>query len=347
MKRVWGTIQRLAIAAAIACATATAALADRVELANGDALTGRVVAQTKQAVTLEHPALGKITIPADRVKKITRDADGQAADKPKPDKPAKPSAADPPRQSKDTPQKDPKAIKAKAAKAAAKQKPATLDGFLKAWKSQIALGINGATGSTDRQNYYAKLDSKYEQSRHRWLANARWFYATTEGVTTQNQLDANLTKDWLKKDSNWFFFLKGQYKYDTNRAWENRVSGFGGGGYTLAKTGDVEINTRIGFGGTYEFGDINDFTPEALFGGSVLKWNLTERAALAGQSIYYPSLEDSAEFRVETKFEWTYKLDVARGLSLKIGMENEYDSRTPGDDANNDLKYFAALALSF
>ncbi|MEM9346810.1 MAG: DUF481 domain-containing protein [Planctomycetota bacterium] len=314
-------------------AAGTATTADTVELVNGDILTGVIVEETKQGVTLDHAILGKITLPQARIAKVTLDK--EPADKPKtaPGTPAEPPA-------------DIQELKAKATEAAIEDR-SLWQRFRKDWTSKLTLGLNGSAGPTDRQDYRIKFKTGFEDGRDRITFDSSWYYATANDAQTENQFEANLTRDWLKKDAPWFFFVKGQYKFDHNRAWENRTSAFGGGGYTLKKTDDVEVNTRLGFGGTYEYGTVNDFTPEALFGGSVIKWNLSERAAIAGETIYFPSLEDSANFRIESSLTWTYKLDMADGLSLKLGVENEYDSRTPNENENNDIRYFGAVVLSF
>ena len=328
----------LALTAALAGVVLSAS-ADHVELTNGDVLTGTVTAQTPQGVTLKHAVLGEITLQADRIAKVTLDKDAhQETGNPQ----AEPAA--PERSDGTGPVAE--AIKEEALKAAAEDR-SFWQRFREDWTSRLTLGLNGSNGPTDRQDYRIKFKTELEDDADRVLFDSSWAYATADGDKSQNQFQANLTRDWLQKDRPWFLFVKGQYKYDENRSWENRTSAFGGGGYTLTKTQDVEVNTRLGFGGTYEYGSVNDFTPEALFGGSVVKWHLTERAAIAGETIYYPSLEDTTEFRIESSLEWTYKLEAADGLSLKLGVENEYDSATPNETGNNDVRYYGAIVLSF
>lgn len=323
---------RSVAAACLLSLLAAGASAQRVELHNGDTLTGEIVRQSDTHLTIKHGVIGEITIEKKQIKQIIT-ANATPADTQAQTPAAKPPA-------------DPAAVKNKAKQQAAKG-DAKSNALLSGWKSKLTLGINGASGNTDRQNYIAGFKSRYEDGRDRWLINSRWFYAFSDGEQTQNNLSADLTRDWLQKDSPWFFFLKASYRYDAMRSWEHRTSGFGGGGYTIAKTDDFELNTRLGFGGTYEHGDINEFTPEALFGGSVMNWDITERATLSGETTYFPSLDESGEFRVENSLEWRYKLDLMRGLSLKIGIENEYDSRTTNDNENNELLYFGALVFDF
>lgn len=321
-----------------------AAAADTVALTNGDVLTGTVLEQTAERLTLDHEVLGKITLDTKRVAKVTLDAD-QAAEK------AETKPEDKPVAKKQADEVKPDAKQAEAMKAdaleAAQENRTFLQRFREDWNSKLTLGLNGSNGPTQRQDYRVKFKTAFEDGDERVLFDTSWYYATANSKQSQNQLQANLTKDWLQKDKPWFFFIKGQYKFDDNRSWENRTSAFGGGGYTITKTEDVEVNTRLGFGGTYEYGGVNEFTPEALFGGSVIKWHISERAAISGETIYFPSLEDTAEFRVESAVEWTYKLNTADGLSLKLGVENEYDSYTPNETSNNDVKYYGAIVLSF
>ena len=341
MNAEWG--KQLATACFLGLITAgPAVLADTVELTNGDVLTGTVVEQTDQGVTLDHAILGKITLNSTRVAKVTITKDkAEKPVEPKPEPAPEPEPAKPA-----PPKPDAKALEQAAAEAALEDR-SLWQHFREDWTSKLALGLNGSSGPTDRQDYRIKFTTGYEDGRDRWSFDTSWYYARANDKQSQNQFQANLTKDWLQKDAPWFFFVKGQYKFDDNRSWENRTSAFGGGGYTITKTEDVEVNTRLGFGGTYEYGAVNDFTPEALFGGSVIKWHVTERSAISGQTLYYPSLEDSRNFRIESKLEWTYKLDMADGLSLKLGLENEYDSATPNETGNNDVKYYGALVLSF
>ena len=341
-------INKLTIAACgLALASAMpAALADQVHLTNGDTLSGTIVQSDDRGVILKHAILGTIALDAKRIAKLTREDADQPTTKP-----------DSPNADAETPSggeasgtaplnNAAKAAEQAALKAAARDR-STFQTILDDWDSRLTLGLNGSQGPTQKQDYRIKFKTGFEDGADRLAFDTSWYYATADGNQSQNQVQANLTKDWLQKDKPWFFFIKGQYKFDNNRSWENRTSAFGGGGYTLAKTEDVEVNTRLGFGGTYEYGAVNEFTPEALFGGSVIKWHVTERAAISGETIYYPSLEDSTNFRVESALEWTYKLDMADGLKLKLGLENEYDSNTANENVNNDLRYYGAVVLSF
>lgn len=341
---------KIMAAATLAGVLHAASWADTVELVNGDALTGKVVSQARGKVVFEHAQLGRIELLAEQVRQVRIDGD-QARDLtpegggpidapggvavPDPDPPPPPVAP------------DPAAVVANANQAAQEEQPTLLDSFIEQWNTKLTIGFTGTAGNTDRQNYHAKLDTTYETDVRRWTVNSSWFYAVANSRRTQNELLTKVTHDWLQKNNPWFFFVRGEHEYDQFRAWENRASVFGGAGYTVVDEKEFEVKARLGLGGTYEFGQINEFTPEAFFGGSAAKWKINKRQTLSGESVYYPSLEDSADFRIQTKLEWLYKLDLGSGMSLKLGVQNEYESQTPGDNSNNDFKYYGALVISF
>lgn len=367
MRRPAQTITLTLLFAAALTSTAVVR-GDTVVLTNGDRLTGEVIERTPTLVVLRHATLGRVGLPMEKVQSVTVDepaAPAPAEPAPAPaakDTPAKqdaaPAASKPaPAAKVDAAQAKPppaKAKKAAAAKAQADQpnteivtEPGPIERFMKEWDSKLAVGLNGASGDNELQNVYLRFSTKHQSDADRWLISAQWFYGKSNGDTTQNQVNADVTKDWLAKDNPWFFFVRGQYKRDQFRSWSHRTSGFGGAGYTFVKDDSVELNGRLGFGGTYEFGDVDEFTPEALFGGTIMKWQINDRQTLAGELTWFPSLDDEDQHRLVSKFWWKYALDVLDGLALKVGVENEYDSSPHADDDANDFKYYAAIVLDF
>lgn len=355
MTRTRHQLATLAVAmSAVVLSGGGPAAADSVALQNGDTLHGTVVEQDAARVVLDHAVLGRLELSAEQVKAVTIDGDAApagdgAAETPPADN--TPPAEAPAEPDPAAPAADAEAVQAEADAAALEAEAdqrSLLEYFIDEWAGKLTIGFNGASGNTDNLNFYARIEGKRQEGNDRWTFNAQWFYGTNRGVTNRSQFSSVFTRDWLKNDgSRWFYFLRGEYKYDRFRAFESRASGFGGAGYTIFKTDDVEVNTRLGFGGTYEFGTVQEFTPEALFGGSVLNWKLTDRATITGEAIWYPSLEDSADYRITSRLEWAYKLDVASGLSLKLGVQGEYFSQTPGDRDNTDLRYYGALEIKF
>ena len=297
-----------------ACAVAVTTLppggparAGEVTLGNGDVLEGEVVQSNDAGVELVHDSLGEISIPADEVAGL------------------KMSNAD----------------------------PAYTGGgdegwFFPGWDKSLGAGFNGATGNADTLSYYASFETGYEDDNDRWDILATYFYAENDGEESQNEFLARAIKDWLIPGEPYFFWASLQHQIDTLTEWENRTSGFVGVGYEfINRPDDLLFLGRLGAGGQYEAGDVNEFTPE-LFLGLEVDWTINDQSSLNAYTYFYPSLDPAFEdYRNQTGVTYSLAIDTARGLSLELGARNDFDSSTEDPFDENDLKYFGALVYDF
>jgi putative salt-induced outer membrane protein YdiY len=311
-------------------------------LQNGDTLTGEVIRQSDKQVVLNHPALGQVTIGRADIAAV--DASEKAGS-------AQEAGASEPKTSKKPAAEDAPAMSEAASETAQKTAPPPDEPIettlMPEWEKSIALGFSGSQGNAENSSFNGQLRFKKNTDEVRVDFNNKFFYAQSEDDTTQNEFSSQLNLDWLQTDSPWFFFMQTGYEFDQFEPWRHRASAYGGPGYTFIEKKDVEIVGRLGGGANYEFGSVNEVTPEGLIGTQSIRWNLTERQNLTGGVTYYPSFESSEQYRLITNAEWQIKIDRASGLSLKFGLENEYESITQADARHNDLKYYGALNYDF
>ena len=153
--------------------------------------------------------------------------------------------------------------------------------------------------------------------------------------------------DWLFKDSPWFVFASGRVDFDDFQDWDYRGNAAVGVGYELIDTDTLTVRLRGGVGAVKEFGsDDEDVRPEGNVGGE-LKWQITPRQTFAAAVTAYPSFDEFGEVRARASADWTLKVDQADGVSLKVGVVDEYDSLADGDTDKNDFKYYGALVIDF
>lgn len=282
--------------------------AGTVTLKNGDALQGNVTRNDETGVTLEHKTLGTLELAAEQVKDVAFEHSDLAYN------------------------------------------PAN-DGlnrwFFPGWDKSVEAGFNGSQGNSDTLSIYAAFNTSYEDLNDRWLIKADLFYAEDNGENTRSEWEAGITKDWLTPGDPLFYFATFKYEHDRFTGWEDRLSAFIGLGYELIDNHKFELTGRIGAGANYEFGEINDLTPEALAGVDAT-WRVDENQTLSGYMTFFPALDPFfSEWRNITGAAYKVNLARGRGLSLKLGVENEFNSNVaPGTD-NNDLKYFGALIYEF
>ncbi len=307
----------------------------RVVLVTGEVLLAEAIERADNAVSFNHPLLGAVTLDHDAIARIDELGDADThRQAPEPGAEAGTGAS--------------ATVRGDAA-SEPDPEPIGLFGtrLLRGWNTNLSFGLSGSSGNTDRQSFTGQFTTHQRNDRHRTLFEAMTFYSVSEGDTTQNESRVRLTRDWLLPESKWFLFANGEYEYDQQRDFENRVSGFGGVGYAFVDTDDWEILGRAGAGATYEFGQINELKPEALFGGSVFKWAINRHHNLAASATFYPDLEQGGESRFNVSLDWIIDLPDTSGLKLKLGLVNDYESNTRGDDEHNDLKYYTALVLAF
>lgn len=305
----------------------TSAHAERVMLTSGEVLIAPITRRSEARITVAHPFLGVLVIPAEKIKGI------YAEDEPVP-------AEVPAGEQSPTEEKSPAAPVAPIV-------PTEPPGFFDGWKSTWSLGFSGSSGNVESLNIYTAFDSKKEDDYDRWIFDTAYFFAKNEGETKQNELTIGLLKDWLNPDSQWFYYAQGRYDYDEFQSWYHRFSGGGGVGYQWFKRKDFELLSRAGMNATYNLGSEQDgLVPEVLVGTDLL-WNFLPDHKLTASTYLFPAVDDLGEFRMENKIDWSWLISNENNLSLKFGIKHEHESDVDPGVKRNDLKYYGALSVDF
>ena len=219
--------------------------------------------------------------------------------------------------------------------------------FFPGWDKSLEVGFSGTDGNTDTLNFYAAFSTEQETDTDRWDVQARYFLAYDEGDQTRDEGSAFVVKDWLVPDEDYFYFATARVDHDRFSGYDNRFGGFAGVGYDFIDDDKWAVTGRLGAGGNYEAGDVNEFTPEALIGIDVT-WKIDENQKFHVYNTLFPALDPLfGEFRNVSGAEYKVKLAAGRGLSLKLGVENEYLSEVEEGTEHNDLNYFGALVYDF
>ena len=218
--------------------------------------------------------------------------------------------------------------------------------ILAGWEKSVELGFSGRSGTTDTLDLYGNLSGDYADDVTRWRERASYFYGLTESDKTKNEGSANIRRDWLRLKGPWFFWSEGRSDYNEFKPYHFRAGGFGGLGYNFRDTTDLTLLGRVGAGASYEFGDVDELIPEALISVE-MRWQVAENQRFNFINTLFPDLDDLGEYRNFTEASYTVNLQRGRGLSLKVGIQNEYDSLTEDASDHNELTYFGALIFGF
>ncbi len=308
------------VAAALLLAAAPALA--QVKLTNGDVLQAEIVnpdagisAAGEPLVELDHPILGRITVPADSIAK---------------------------------PEEVAEAAELGTLAGAADAMGQAIDSvFFTGWSKSLAAGFNGTEGNTQTLSLYANFETGIEDERRRWAIKADYFRKTEDGDATESNLIARADRDWLIPGAAHFYFGRATFEYDQFEGFEQRVGLYGGVGYQFIDTARHSLLGRVGVGAIYEFGGNENFTTEALLGVEYA-FQIAANQSFEFKNTFYPALDPFfAEYRNVTEANYKISLAAGDGLSLKLGVYNEYDSEVPDNSENNDFKYFGALVYDF
>jgi putative salt-induced outer membrane protein YdiY len=219
-------------------------------------------------------------------------------------------------------------------------------GWLEGWKGDIGLGLNGSEGNTDRISGRATVSGQRLTDKFDTRFGLTYVYASTNGDKTEHRFRGELRNDWLLKGK-WRLFAQGAIDVDEFQDWEWRASAYGGVGYEFYKTDKTSLLGRAGLGVSQEFGGSDDDADfEAILGLDYFL-QVTERQKFTLTGELYPSLSDGGEFRALARAGYEILVDPEVNMTLKLGVEDRYDSDPGPGVRENDLDYFLLLVWTW
>ena len=361
----------------LTAAFSTIVMADEVliTLQSGDVIRGTLISDANGVVEIKHPNLGDLKIkresitkmvpapalPTDPTAKTTPPAPADAAAATT----ATPPAAGTVAATTAAATAPAPATPAPAAPAAEPHKPLDMVGTLQTpppaedpnapkWKGQIELNATFVSADNTQLDMRAAAQATRETIDDKLKAYAEYYLKTLAssgssgfGDVTDNNLLTNVTYDRFLNPTKWLWFGKAQYQYDVNQGWENRIQAWGGIGYRFYEDPKgFSLTGKLGLGATHEFGS-SDITEPNGYAEIALAWQISERQKLNLSSYISPDLANIQNFFVQTRLEWSMKLDIFSGLSLVAGLRDDYQSQPANNATGNDFRGYAGLKLEF
>ncbi len=302
---------------------AWSAAAEEIELGNGDKIEVKIIEETEDTLIVEHAQLGRMTVPRSALKPPAPIEPGLFGTK-----------------------------------------------FMEGWKRNIGFGFGGASGNSQDAAINASLGFSREAETFRGVFESGYFYSTQNGIKNTNSFFAGYQHDFLFSESKWFLFGRARYQFDEFQPWENRISASGGVGYDFLKHKKYDLRGEIGAGVAWISNTLlnptaipptfqSRWTPEGVVGLSG-SWRPFKGHEFTAGVTYFPDLIDWPEFRLLSLAAYQIAISPIDGLSLKFGMQDEYNSKTdttatvPGTNTvpprlqqKNNLKYFGNLVYEF
>jgi putative salt-induced outer membrane protein YdiY len=259
-------------------------------LANGDRLTGELVAETPAYLEIKHPQLGLLKVPREALK---------AAD---PKKAARP---------------EPEAVEL----AVTTEVKTALKPEASPWKRQLEFGYSQQSGAKEKQDLSLRLQLDGKRGANTFRSTAKLLQSEVDGVTGTDRREADFR--W-RYDINKRLFTQAltNYAEDSVRKIDLSLEQQVGGGYRLVDTPRHKVN--VGLGAVLQYLDRVGTANQMAFLGSFFQdyaYQLNSRVKLMQESTFMISDTGTLNVRngvANAPAEGSYRLKFNTGLQSKV-----------------------------
>jgi putative salt-induced outer membrane protein YdiY len=345
------------------------AFADTVTLKNGDKLTGTIGEVSPERIVVMTPYAGKVMVERSAVRTLQSDhlvtvlrADGTRQERylSPATQPAGGAAATPATQTAATGWREteapvipptgvaPPAVVVAPEKSDTKNKRSThyLD-LGPDWKNTLAVGAINSSGNDETTSLSADLTLHYQKKEDEVTVKFQSLYGTSQGSQTAGLVDENTV---YRHDltSRWYTYASDDVRYDDIKGISLQAQASGGLGYYFFRGERFKLDVRSGPGVSYlkTFDDRSNLAP-SVEAGVRLAYQVNDHLKASHETTYTTSLFDSEVWRVHSETALNYKLDLERGLGLKLAYNDDYENRPSRNRRKNDSRVSLSLTLDF
>ena len=208
------------------------------------------------------------------------------------------------------------------------------------WSGNLAFGLNGARGNTERFGVQGRGELFRKTEFDRLSLYLESNYQSEDGSKTVDEqlAGARLERDFTDR---WFVFGNTDFEIDEFEKLDLRALAITGVGYFFIREETMELKGRGGAG--YQFESFSDGTsnkdPLAQAGYDFM-YKPNGWLKLLHDLTYYTSFNSPAEdFRVVTNFTAEMPLGQSDFWKLRAGMRNQYDNQPAAGAESNDTTY--------
>ncbi len=327
-----------------------------LQLRNGDRVTGTLVSEDANQVTIIHAILGKITIPMAQIESRKNATAGAAvapsttnpvAALPTVASPAAPVAAQPSQPASAKPGTS--SLPAQAA-AATKSGPGSHPTPPKtkspvSWNFDIQLGVNLQYNQKDNELYYGSFRAFYKGLRFRDTFDYKVNYGKTDGILSANNMRGFIRTEFDLTQKT-FVFNEGGAGYDEVRKIDYTYDDSIGVGYKLITRSNITMN--VDTGANYQDQFFADQTRKDYFSlrlGEKISWKISSKFIWDEVLEFYPRSFQFDDYRI--RFESTSRYLLNTFLSLNLTVTDLYDTRPAPGVTPNDLQIRSTVGIKF
>jgi hypothetical protein len=295
-----------------------------IQLKSGDKVTGALLSETGTNLVVNHPVLGKLTVPLSDIEKRLTNAPIaiQTTNPPPAVAVLKPAPV----------------VVVKPTPPAAPPKP-------KPWIAEFQFGLNLRYSTKQQEDFFTTAKVSYNVDKLRNVADYSFTYGKTEGILSANRLVGTIKSDYDLSKRVYVYNLMGA-GYDEIRKIDLQYEVGPGFGVQLLTLTNFVLKGELGVSYQEQFRSDNtdQMTYSARF-AQIFTWKISDRLVTDAKLEYFPNLERMEHYRL--RMEAIIKYALLKNLSVNLNLIDLYDTLPAAAVDKNDLQIRSALGLKF
>ncbi len=313
-----------------------------IHLKNGDRITGSLVSETTNSLTLATPFLGKVPVPLSEIEKRELIPEIRAMSPP-----ASPNAATTVTNRSDLgPTPELKVIPPKKPPLApANPEAGPIASAPHFWKHDIRFGLNTRYAAQDSHEILLITKSTYGHPPFRHILESNLKYGTIEGVVSANSLNGSEKTEYQLTPKTYLFSLVGG-GFDEIRHIRGQFDAGPGVGFELLKLTNFVWKTESGFNFEKQYlSSDNEQTSYSIRIAEIFAWRVWEKLTADAKVEFFADVAKPGEYRL--RLESTLRYPVSTHLSLNLDLIDAYDTRSAPSVTPNDLQIRSTIGVAF
>jgi hypothetical protein len=305
-----------------------------LHLKNGDRLTGTIVSESTNSVTLATSFFGNVPVPVGEITR--RDSVAELAQTNS--LPGASSSATNTAEIKPAPPKKPALSPANPEAAAIASTP-------RYWKHDVRFGLNTRYATKDSHEILLLGKSSYARPPFRHIFDGGLKYGKIEGVVSANSLTGSEKTEYQLSPKTYLFSLVGA-GYDEVRRIDAQVEVGPGFGMELLKLTNFVWKGEAGFNFQQQyFSDNRENTAYSVRIAEIFAWRVWDKLTADLKFEFFPNLGELGEYRL--RLESNLRYPVSDRLSLNLDLIDIYDTQPAREVSPNDLQIRSTIGINF
>ncbi|MFQ5666935.1 MAG: YdiY family protein [Candidatus Binatia bacterium] len=213
------------------------------------------------------------------------------------------------------------------------------------WTASLSVSLSGTQGNTSTAAFGVSAEAQRKTKDDRLKVNVRTDNQTRSGKTEVQSTFGRGLYDYSLNDW-WFLSAVGEFEHDRFKDLNLRTRIGGGPGWRFVKTNTMSLTTVLGASYVNEnFRVANDRSFASGLVSEEFRWKVSDQQSVHQLLEFHPNVQKVKDFT--SRFELGFRQTIIAALFADLGFIFEYDNVPAPGKKKEDLKYGLTLGYQF